>query len=419
MNNLTEINKINPLAKLIWLFMLIVLITSPLFPGKGTFGFHSVEWSFYIFVFFFMFIVLISLCLNKMTLAWDNIYKLFFIYWLWGFVTIFFAANKIRAILFWGQYFPLFFLIILCISLLKTEKMINEVVNKLSLINILYCIIIIIGFIIFKDRGYLNDFVLNNFQMDVTKILPYMELPLCVAVTRLVYGKKSLISYTIFILGLVAIVISGTRGSILVLAGILGLAFIKSGKYLRGLLFTFFAGLLFMLAIFLAPYTLERFIELKEQSGESFSRLYTGKVAFRTMMDRPLFGVGMGNLSQYSETAMKQIQVASEVEEFWKRRMLYETTCSPLKMGAEIGILGFMVFFLWYFTLWRRIKDAKTHQKGDALILLTGLEIYVIASFVHNFIDLGFYNYYSWLYYGIVLAAANVYRKYKTAYQGD
>jgi hypothetical protein len=363
-----------------------------------------------------MFIVLLSVFLKKVALAWDNIYNLFLIYWMWGFATIFFAANKTRAILFWGQYFPLFFLVVICLSLLKTEKMVNEIVNKITLINILYCLIIIISFIIFKDRGYLNEFVLNNFQMDVTKILPYMELPLCVAVTRVVSGKKSGLSYTIFILGLVAIVISGTRGSILVLAGILGLAFIKSGKYLRALLITLFAGLLFMAAVFWAPYTVERFIELKEQSGESFSRLYTGKVAFRTMLDRPLFGVGMGNLSQYSETAMKQVQVASEVEEFWKRRMLYETTCSPLKMGAEIGILGFTVFFLWYFTLWRRIKNAKINQKGDALIMLTGLEIFIIASFVHNFIDLGFYNYYSWLYYGIVLAAANVYSKSKTAY---
>jgi hypothetical protein len=89
--------------------------------------------------------------------------------------------------------------------------------------------------------------------------------------------------------------------------------------------------------------------------------------------------------------------------------MLYETTCAPLKMGGEIGVVGFFTFFAWYFILWRRIKVPQKNQRGKALQTLIGLEIYVIASFVHNFGDLGFYNYYSWVFYGVVLAAARIY----------
>jgi len=410
MSNFKEKANTAKLARLIWIFMFLVLIFSPFFPGKGTLGFYSIEWSFFFFVFFLMFVIFLTWGMRQFSPRWDSFYTIFLIYWLWGFIAIFGAPNKVRAILFWGQYIPFYFILILCISLIVTENILNDIITKLTYLGMFFCLIVSVGFIYFRDRGLLNDFMLDKFQIDLLKVLPYIELPLCVAIYRTMAGYKSRLNVLLFILGLALVVISGSRGSCLILLGILGLALFKS-KYLgRAVLAIFLAGFLVTALLILNPYTADRFGELAEGRGESVSRVYTGMVAFQTMKDNPVLGIGMGNLSEYSLKALANVAVPDDVRRYWNsKNMLYETTCAPLKMGGEIGVVGFFTFFAWYFILWRRIKVPQKNQRGKALQTLIGLEIYVIASFVHNFGDLGFYNYYSWVFYGVVLAAARIY----------
>lgn len=417
MRNIKEKASVATLARLLWLFMFIVLIASPLFPGRRTMGFYSVEWSFFFFVFFLMFFFLLTWGMGEFTPIWDDFYKLFIIYWILGLISVVFAFNKVRGILFWGQYIPYFFVLMLCVSLIRTEKLLDNFINKLTYLALTFSLIVIASFAIYHDRGALNDFLINNFEIAVNKILPYLELPFCIVIYRMIAGNKYKFDVLILFIVVIVVIISGSRGSFLILIGIIGLAIIKSKKFGKAFLVGSLAALLIMAALLITPYTAERFDKLfsaseslNKENAESISRIYTALVAYQIMVDNPIIGIGMGNVSQYSETALKKLNVPVQVRQFWEYAHLFETTCTPLKMGAEIGIIGFAFFFVWYFALWRRVRIAQKNKSGKQLQTLMGLEIYVIGSFVHNFVDLGFYQYYSWIYYGVVLAATRIYK---------
>jgi O-antigen ligase len=269
----------------------------------------------------------------------------------------------------------------------------------------------------FRDRMILNDFLLNNFNIAVNKIFTYIELPFCVVIYNLVNNRLKAYNLIFFLLSVLVVVLSGSRGSLLILFGALGLILLK-GKNIKKIIPIAVVSIVIIIAgLFISPYTVERLSKIVVISKRdyvenisSFSRLYTAQVALRLMTEHPLNGVGIGNSSYYTEKAVKNLSLPQEITDFWESRKLFETTSTPLKMGAELGITGVIFFFMFYYYLWRRIKRKDRYDRNSLKSILPALEIYVIVAFVHNFIDLGFTNYYSWFYYGIVIAAARVMR---------
>jgi len=364
-----------------------------------------------------MFFVLITLFNGGMTLKWDNFYKLFIVFFLLGILSLIDSTSKLRGILFLGQWIPYFFLAIMCVSIIRSERLLNIVLSKTIILGLFFSLIVISSFILFRDRVDLNNFLLHQFNIPVNKVLTYIELPYCIVTYRMVTGRKINFNTLVFLLGLLAVVFTGSRGSLLIVMGILGLAVLKSESKIKAAIWFYLALLLLAAGLIISPYTADRFEKLSNALGEdkasavSLSRLYTMQVAWQMIKEHPVNGVGMGNLSQYSGNASKKLSLPRAIYDYWKGHGLFETSCAPLKIGAELGVAGLIFFFVFYFTLWRRIRIAQKSTSGQALQLLTGMEIYVISSFVHNIIDLGFYNYYSWFYYGLVLAAARIYKK--------
>ncbi len=415
LDNFANNSHITVLVRSTWLFMLIVLLTAPFFPGKGTYGFYSVEWSFFFFAFFYIFAALIAFFMGVFPAKYDPAYCILALFFLCGALSIIDTPSRLRAVLFLGQLVPYYFVFIVGITLIRTEVVLDHVLDRVMLVSILFSAIVLFAFIFYRDRSGLNDFLLNNTNIAVNKILTYFELPFCVAVYRLLSGSKSsTLVKTMFFMGLLSVVLSGSRGSLLIVIGIIGLCFLKSRRPGRSTTVTFIALVLLSFGLAISPYTSERIEKLIGTSGETrenaerFSRFYTAMIAAELLVSHPVNGVGMGNLSAYSEIALQSVPVPPAVREYWGRTHIYETVCSPMKWGAEVGVIGFILYFVFFYKLYMRIKTAVKQSTGKLQQTLIGLQIYVIASFMHNLGDLGFYNYYCWIYYGIVFAASNV-----------
>jgi hypothetical protein len=398
--------------------MYIVLFTAFFFPEKGLFGFYSVEWSFFFFAAFLIYISILAILLyQKFKFKWDRFYILLIIFLGIACLSLIDADSKTRGLLFIGQYIPYFFLFFLIINTINSVDKLSRVLNMISHLSFIFISIVIVLALVFRDRIVLNNFLLNNFNIPVNKILTYVQLPLCVSLYSLIQGRFKVYNFVFFLLAALVIVLSGSRGSLLILSGTLGLVLLKGKNIKRKVAIAVISIGIISIGFLASPYTMDRldrlFVTSKQDYIEniaSFSRLYTAQVALKLMIEHPINGVGLGNSSYYTSEAVRKLSLPKEVLDFWEERKVFETTATPLKLGAELGFAGFIFFFIFYYYLWRKMRLTAMVNTGNVRTLLTGLEIYTIVAFVHNFIDLGFANYYSWFYYGIVLAATKVYK---------
>jgi hypothetical protein len=404
---------------ILWVFMYLVVFTAPIFPGPGTFGFHTVEYSFFTFTFLLMSLTAITIMQKGIVrLQWDPILYLCIVFLILLFVSIIDAPNKLNGVLFAGQYIPYFFLMYLVIVLVDNEIKYNSVLNFLNILALLFSILIIIMSLKFNDRSKLDDFLVNNFLMETTKILTYMELAFSILIYRLFNARSTIFQYLVIASASLAIILTGSRGNMIVLSLIFLISFIKGNFSIRKVLIIIGASLSMAVIIFTTSYVRERAELLSglvsqrafEDKVTAFSRLYTAEIALGLMKKHPVNGVGTGNLSYFTEDMLKKTAgIPEKVIVYWSRHgQIFHTNTTPLKLGAELGVGGFLFFFVFYYYLWKRVQRSTRSASSSMKIILDGVKVFVIAGFVHNFTEPSFTNYYTWFFYGMVIAACRI-----------
>lgn len=399
------------------LFMYMVLFTAFLFPGKDAFGFYSVEWSFFAFAAILIYVTSLAV-LHKGVLKFkkDHIFILIAVFYTFVLLSILDTPNKIKGLLYAGQYIPYFFIMYLAIDVINSEEKLLKTIDMLTVLISIYSFIVIVASIKIGDRYNLNEFLLNTFNVGILKMLSLMELPFCILTFRVMNERLIPLRLFIFLLISIAVVLSGSRGSYIIWALTVSLSILKRGNLKRKVIFLLIGGIIIAVLVLNTNYALKS-IDLMVVSNSAdfeekitrFSRLYTAKCAFHIMLANPINGIGVGNLSYVMEEAVKNTPgIPEAIIQYWEKTHLFETQTTPLKLGAELGLCGFIFFFFFYHYLFKRAKRSCSVSSEGMKSALEGAKIAIIVSFVHNFFDVSFYNYYSWFYYGIIIAATRI-----------
>ena len=423
MNTTSLLNlKIRPVTAL-WLFMFLSFLTSPFNPNPKYYGFNSVEFSFFALIFVFAFIAfLVFLKQGRAKLITDSVLYYCSIFMVLQILSVIDTQAKLRGILFAGQYLPYFFLMYLAIAIVNTQMKLEEILNKLILLTIIFNVILCSAAIYFNSRSMLDAFMKDYFQIELMKVLVFIELPFAILAYRIMNSKVNKLEIIAFVTSLISTMLSGSRGCFLIMAGIIYLAIYKE-RFTMGKIWKSIVIVITLLIATLSTGYVQERLDLLFVTSESeyqdkivsFSRVYTMQMAFKMMKDNPINGVGTGNMSNYTGRAFLDMkpQLPSEIIEYWRKNVIYETTTSPLKYGAELGVGGFLFFFVFYYYLWMRsrrgVKIAGTNMRGN----LQGMEIFIVGSFFHNIIDLTITNYYTWFYYGLAIAACRIVQENK------
>lgn len=403
----------------VWLFMFLVLFTAPLFPGRDTLGFYSVEWSFFFIAAIAIYLIVIMKLKNgSFILRTDPFYYLVGLFLTLALISIVDAPNRIRGLLYIGQYIPFFFVVVVIINVVNSERKLEKVVDMMIYLGLIYSLIVILSAFTLRERRSVDLFLINNFNIGVIKALLFWEVPFIILLVKAINEKITPGRITAIAAMTFAVMLTGSRGSILMLMIISVLVFLIARKTKRAAWVAL--TLLVMVAVGLSysPYTVKR-LELLvvksradfEDKITSFSRLYTAMVATELMKNHPINGVGIGNSVYFVKSKMDELgyKIPDAVMEFWEERRPFQTTAMPLKLGSELGILGFIYFFVFYYYLYKRVSKAYLRASNIRLKnILCGCKIAIIAALLHNFITPAYTNYYSWFYYGVMVAASRI-----------
>jgi hypothetical protein len=407
----------------LWLLMTLSFWLSPLSPSVKKLGFHSVELMFFGFVALFGWMtVLYFLIKGSFLIKIDKV-----IYFCVAFIilcvfSMFDAPKLSRSILVTGQYLPYFFMMYICITLVKTQYGLNKLIMALTHLTFLFSIMVFVAAMYFNDRGKLDTFLLDAFVIELTKVLVYIELIFSVLVYRAFHVRSSRYETLVLIVCVLAIIGSGGRTNIGVMGVAFGFAFLTSKASLKKFLIVLGVFACFVVMVFTTSYLQER-LQLMVVTGSkdyddkivAFSRVYTTQLAFEVIRTFPINGTGIGNLSSYTENVIKTMRgIPERILYYWNEHTKltgappFETTVTPIKYAAELGIGGFVFFFGFYYYLWRRVKTAIKVATGSLKDTLLGMRLFVVISLVHNLLDPGITNYYSWFYYGLVIAGTRI-----------
>jgi hypothetical protein len=407
----------------LWLFMYLVLFTAFLFPGQGEYGFYSVEWSFFFWAAILIYgVLLVVLKKGVFSFRTDPVLILIAVFFLMVLLSIVDAPNKFKGILYSGQFIPYFFLMYFTILIVTGEKKLIKVVDMMIFLALVFCLTAIVVAIVTGRREGLNDFLLNTFNIGVLKVISFTTFPLSILLSRILNERATPYRLFTFLMITIAIVLTGSRGNYLIWALIIFLSVIKARSFKKKVMILSIAGIIVIIGFLTMDYVLQRIQLLAVTSSEefnsnitAFSRLFTAKVALNLMIQHPFNGIGIGNLSYFMQSAISQTPgIPTAILRYWEQSQLYETQTTPLKLGAEIGMGGFIFFFAFYYYLWKRIKKSYYISPERIKVILDGIKIAIIADFLHNFVDVSFYNYYSWFYYGIIIAVSRIDYEKKT-----
>jgi hypothetical protein len=334
-------------------------------------------------------------------------------------ISILDAPAKLRAVLATGQYLPYFFVAYVTIAVVRTEAALLAVLRTLYPLAFCFSAMLIVVAVATGSRKALDTFLLDYFILEVMKVMVLLQLPFAVVTYRWFSGRGGLGDLVVMATSWLAVFLSGSRGSLGGAVLTLGLTMLVRGSWRRKVAAVIGGVVLGVLSLTMADYVSDRLrlmVVTSEQDYEqkitAFSRIYTGLVAFELMRARPINGTGIANLSYFSlDVIESQLKLPPRLMDFWKkhyelRGKVWETTTTPLKFGAELGVAGMIYFFVFYAYLWRRVRTAM--RSRSVPFDMPAIAIFVVTSFAQNIVDLGFTNYYTWFFYGIALAATRL-----------
>lgn len=405
MNTKRSNNNLNLLIISVYLCIFL----TPFFRFGDNFGFHTVEWGFFIVSPFYLLFTLHLLSSRKFKIDKFSCMIIFFLMALY--ISIIDAENTKKGLIYATQFVLYICLFITITSTLRHKADLVKFMRTLLNISVIISIIIIFLGNILGARATLNTTLVDLFALPVNKVLSFIELPFVYLLIKLIMYRLSTRETLYFLIFLIAVLFTGSRGSYLVLSCMFIVAIYTTKQFSKGLITLATLSFLAIALLYTSPFDFvkERMAKLAPTSSssfddkiESYSRLYTAKVAFELLKQNPVNGIGIGNISNNTNEVANKMDLPYEIIEYWERRAFYETTNSYLKIGAEIGVYGIFFIIIFYYLLWKKLK-----KQNNALFKNTAIT-YLVISGVHNFVDLGFYTYYGWIAYSFIYAVAHI-----------
>jgi hypothetical protein len=400
--------------------MVLVFSSSPLFPESGTIGFRSVELSFFgLIVLAGWFTALVMINEGRFRIPYDPI--LWYMAAFMGLLAVSMvdAPNRFRGVLVAGQYLPYDLLAGLVMASVRSETGLRTAMRATYVTALAFSGLFVAAALVFQSRGKLDEFMLQYVVLEVSKTIAFLQLPFALAVWRWLSGRGGFLDLLVVVASLLAILLSASRGSLGGAVLTVALAMLTRGSWPRKLVTMAVGALVGLVVLAATDYVSDRMRLMVvtsqadfEDKITAFSRIYTGMVAFELMTQHPLNGTGIGNLSDFSMGVIERdLDIPPKLMEYWQKHYnqvgrVWETTNTPLKLGAELGVGGLLFFLAFYAHLWRRVRRAM--RRGGGPEDLPALAIFVVASFAVNMVNLAFTNYYTWFFYGIVLASTRL-----------
>ncbi len=210
--------------------------------------------------------------------------------------------------------------------------------------------------------------------------LAIMWLPVSSLTLSRVDSLTKLICFAGMVLGLLAIMLTQTRGAIL--SSLLGASALGAGLYLRGELPKWAITMALALAVFCA-YPMYRVVKNRIQgddSGSAQARIHLSAIAFEMIGQRPITGYGAGNCHIVGQRFADQAKYRSE----W----YYTIHCKYLLVWIETGLMGLAAFLCVLGTgvlngikVWR-LRDRDLAHIGLALTAA------LLGHMLHMFVDI-------------------------------
>jgi O-antigen ligase len=133
--------------------------------------------------------------------------------------------------------------------------------------------------------------------------------------------------------------------------------------------------------------------------------------------DYPIIGVGLGNAGFYFVDHMPAAGWGSyEIRDVvYRNGALANIKSFWVRLLAETGIVGFMLFLSWYYLLWRSSRT--TQHSRDPVLKMVALagQLALIAFLVEGFSIDSFALPYLWVITGLISAAGAIYRSQAAA----
>ncbi len=404
-------------------FYYLVFITAPLFWSVQIFpDAFSVPWSVFFWLFIICYLTLLTVFLKTSHKIYGSrLYKPVLLFTLVIFISLIDAPDKIRGILESGVYLSSFFVFFSVYNSIKTKESFNKILRHVLIVVCVLAMFVTVSAIAFGDRGRLNAFLLDSINMNLTRTATFFEVYYAVFLYTFLKRQKNIYIVPILII-LTAVIALGSRGSIIVYSLMTVACILFVGKFSpRRVLFLTLLSALLIGSLTFSSYVKKAFsrfepltrLETTEDYAESFSRFYTGLVGLSIIKEHPLNGVGMGNYLKFYEKGMASVgRIPKPILDFWQRRHLFESTCQPISIGAELGLFAVLIYYLIYCFLISDISRIKKKiEDVKWKTLLTGFQIGLISLLSHDLVAPTFKRYYTWFTFALICSAIRLSQK--------
>ena len=129
--------------------------------------------------------------------------------------------------------------------------------------------------------------------------------------------------------------------------------------------------------------------------------------------DYPIIGVGLGNAGfNYFDRLPAVSWGTYEI-----RELVYRATALPniksfwVRLLAETGIIGFILFVSWYVLLWRSARTSQHSRSPEIMLISLSGQLALVAFLVEGFSIDSFALPYLWVITGLISAVGAVHRK--------
>ena len=321
------------------------------------------------------------------------IFKIFLIFIFWALITIVFAVNKMESLrVMTDQVAYLFAIAVLYFLLIQPgiKEFLFKIVPVLLAVEILFICNVYFFDIIFSEEiiERSNRYTGITGNVNIAAFSIAIKLPFLI---KNIFHKNiflKLINFLIYSLGIYTIIeIHQTRGAFVALVCILFLYFIWllflltkeniKSRIMKAIILVIPFIITLSISSFQQTKSIDRIVSIStlEDSSSSERFRYYGH-AINSIMESPIFGIGIGNWELES--------IKRDIEYISNYIISYHVHNDFLEITAETGIIGFILFYGIAFYLWGflLIKILKKRRELDFLIF-TSLSIFFLDSFLN------------------------------------
>jgi probable O-glycosylation ligase (exosortase A-associated) len=325
--------------------------------------------------------------------------KMIFLFILWLAILTPFAVNRRYA-------FNTTLTMMLFMPFILSVTGVVDTVDKLR--KLIFTVVLLVGFVSayslfhkgFGTGNYFNDE--NDFALHVNMWLPFCYFLLFQEKS----GLKRIIYGSCLVIGVLAVLVTFSRGGFLGLVCMMIVAWCYSPKKLVALLLFCILGVVVYYGFDLTPYIREMSTITGPMDATAVERVQSWKSAWAMFLDNPM-GVGGNNFEvrfhEYQGEAFQRGMYGRVAHSLW------------FTLIPELGFIGIAIYVMLLYYNIRDIFSLKKATAGqtDELQYIHSLSLAFIAAFIGFFVSASFLSvlYYPhyWYLTGIIVATKHVY----------